>query len=105
MDKTPIHSIFSVYRSIGRKAGLCNQLNCAECDCPAIVALALRGRIESPEGLRASGDLPPDIRDLICTTAQRIVESTYGDDTCPMTEHTQPLLPGRKLREGSDDEL
>ena len=52
MNNAPIHSALSPFRSVGRMAGLCDIMNCADCDCPAIVALALSTRVEKPEELR-----------------------------------------------------
>lgn len=52
MDHPSIHSTLSPFRSIGRMAGLCDTMSCVNCDCPAIVAVALSTRVEKPEELR-----------------------------------------------------
>lgn len=71
MNPAPIDSVRSPFRSIGRMAGLCDTANCANCHCPAVVALALSTRIEKPEELRLLEQLPGDIVALIWETRNR----------------------------------
>lgn len=52
MNTIPIDSVRSPFRSVGRMAGLCDTMSCEDCDCPAIVAVALSKRVEKPEELR-----------------------------------------------------
>ena len=63
----PITSPVSPYRSVAKRAGLC-RLRCTECDCSALVACALRDRIEKPEDLLKLKELPADILRLILKT-------------------------------------
>lgn len=63
MNEPPLHSAYSPFRSIARKAGLCH-LDCGNCDCSGVAALALRNRVEVVESLARNGELPEDIIEL-----------------------------------------